>query len=137
MIKAGNYQAKAVKVELGLDKKDRASFRVNFQIVGGEFNGQNVQYSGLFTDKATRYTKHAMLALGWKGVTSATAVDDVTKAEKTVPIEVEIASWEGREWPSVRNVGESLAAPLKPLNSGDLKDVDKWLAQAGGDDIPF
>lgn len=137
MIKAGNYQAKALTAELGLDKKDRASFRVTFQIVGGEFDGQKVQYSGLFTDKATRYTKHAMLALGWKGVNAATAVEDVLAAKKTVPIEVEIASWEGREWASVRNVGESLAAPLKPLAGNDLKDVNTWLAQAGGDEIPF
>jgi hypothetical protein len=144
----GNFQAKAVSAELGTNKKGAPELRVEFEIVEGPSAGRRVPYSGLFGEKSTKYTKQAMLALGWQGKGVSTAADDIMKAVKVVPIEVQIARWENpdtgkvSEWSTVRNVGR-FKEPLKPLAGSDLKDVDKWLADAGDvggeakSDIPF
>ena len=67
--------------------------------------------------------------------------DDVTKAAKVVPFKVEIARWQKddgsvKEWSTVRSIGRS-AQPLAPLDKSKVADVNKWFAEAGGDEIPF
>ena len=139
----GNFQAKPVTVEFGTNKKGAAELAIEFEITEGPNAGRKVGYSGLFGEKSAKYTKQAMIALGWAGKDAATAVADITKAAKVVPIEVTIARWENptsgkvSEWSTVRNVGR-FKEPLKPLASNDLRDVNQWLKEAGGDDsIPF
>lgn len=139
----GNFQAKAVSAEFGINKKGAPELAVEFEIVDGPSAGRKVSYSGLFGEKSAKYTKQAMLALGWQGKDAATAVADILKAPKVVPIEVQIARWENpstgktSEWSTVRNVGR-YKEPLKPIDGRGLGEVNQWLAEAGGDDqIPF
>lgn len=132
----GNFQAKPVSAELGTNKKGAPELRVEFEIVEGANAGRKVSYSGLFNEKSTKYTKQAMLAMGWQGKDANTAVADILKSAKVVPIEVQIARWENpdtgkvSEWSAVRNVGR-FREPLKPLASNDVKDVNQWLADVG------
>lgn len=141
----GNFTARATKAELGRNKKNLPEFKVEMEIVGGEHAGRKLTYSGIFTAKAVKYTKRALVELGWSGKDIATAPGEVLKDPKVVPIEVTIASWtnpdtgELREWSTIRNVG-TYSAPLEPLTPSDFKDVNSWLADAGGDadgSIPF
>lgn len=145
----GDFQAKATSAELGTNKKGAAELRVDFEITEGPNAGRKVSYSGLFGEKSAKYTKSAMVALGWQGKDASTVAADIMKAAKVVPIEVQIARWENpdtgklSEWSAVRNVGR-FKEPLKPLAGSDLKDVNKWLAEvgdmggSGGDDAaPF
>lgn len=145
----GNFQAKPVTAELGTNKKGAPELRVEFEITEGPSAGRKVSYSGLFNEKSTKYTKQAMLAMGWQGKDATTATADILKAAKVVPIEVQIARWENpdtgkvSEWSAVRNVGR-FREPLKPLAGSDVKDVNAWLAEVGdvgtadgGDKIPF
>lgn len=147
----GNFQAKPTRVELGINKKGVAELSVEFEIADGPNAGRKVPYSGLFNEKSTKYTKAAMLAMGWQGKDARTAVDDIMKATKVVPIEVQIANWTNpdtgktSEWSTVRNVGR-FKEPLKPLDSGTAKDVNQWLSDAGDvgapspanrEDLPF
>lgn len=139
----GNFQAKPVTAELGINKKGAPELSVEFEIADGPSAGRKVAYSGLFGEKSTKYTKQAMLAMGWQGKDVKTAVDDILGQKKVVPIEVQIARWENpqtgkvSEWSTVRNVGR-FKEPLKPLGGSDLKDVNQWLEEAGGaNDIPF
>lgn len=139
----GNFQAKPVSAEFGTNKRGAAELAIEFEIVDGLSAGRKVAYSGLFGEKSAKYTKQAMIALGWSGKDAATAVADIMGAAKVVPIEVQIARWENpttgkvSEWSTVRNVGR-FKEPLKPLAGNDLKDVNQWLKEAGGDDsIPF
>lgn len=137
----GNFMGKVSKAELGTNKKGQPEFKVDFEIVGGDHNGRHLPYSGIFTEKAVKYTRAAMLELGWAGKDATTAVADIVAAAKVVPIEVTIAEWtnpdtrELRQWSTVRNVG-TYSAPLAPLEASALKDVNGWLA-AAGDSIPF
>lgn len=147
----GIFQAKPVSAELGANKKGAPELRIEFEITEGQYAGRRVSYSGLFTEKSTRYTKQAMLALGWQGKDARTAPSDIMWAAKVVPIDVQIVRWEnpdtGRvsEWSAVRNVGR-FREPLKPLANRDLADVNQWLNEAGdvgggepqgNSDIPF
>ena len=144
----GNFQAKASKAEFGINKKGVAELSVEFEITEGPNAGRKVNYSGLFNEKSTKYTKAAMVALGWAGKDASTVVGDIMKAAKVVPIEVQIVRWENpetgkvSEWSAVRNVGR-FKEPLKPIESRDLKDVNQWLTDAGdvgtadGDKVPF
>lgn len=138
----GNFMGKAVKAELGVNKKGQPEFKVEFEIVGGEHAGRRLPYSGLFTEKAVKYTRRAMVELGWAGGDASTIVKDVTAAAKVVAIEITVANWknpetgEVREWSTVRNVG-TYSAPLEPLDASKLKDVNSWLADASGEGLPF
>lgn len=147
----GNFQGKATRCELGTNKKGQPELRMEFSIESdGEHKGKRVPYSGLFTEKGIKYTKHAMLTLGWHGKDVATAPADIMAAAnggKVVPLEVTIARWENdgkvREWSTVRSVGR-LVEPLKPIDKSTTGDLNAWLAQAGtsevaddGGDIPF
>jgi hypothetical protein len=143
----GNFIAKPVNVELGNNKKGAPELRVEFEIADGPHAGRKVNYSGLFNEKSTKYTKAAMVALGWQGKDARTIADDAMRAPRPVPIEVQIVRWENpdngkvREWSAVRNVGR-FSEPLKPLGSSDVKDINQWLAEVGDvgksdSDIPF
>lgn len=143
----GNFQAKPVTAEFGLNKKGVPELSIEFEITEGSYAGRRIPYSGLFNEKSTKYTKQAMLVLGWQGKDVQTVAADVMKAPKVVPIEVQIARWENpntgkvNEWSTVRNVGR-FKEPLKPLAGGDVKDVNQWLAEAGDvgtaeEKIPF
>lgn len=143
----GSFQGKPAKYEFGLGKKG-PEVRIDFIIVGGEHANTKVPYNGNFGAKGVKYTKRALLALGWQGKDINTAEADIMTSPKTVPIEIEIARWEKddgtvKEWSTVRSVG-NFGEPLKPADNSTLKDVNQWLSEVAdekpqGDDgaIPF
>jgi hypothetical protein len=148
----GNFAGKAVKVDLNKNKKGQPELKIDFEIVDGANAGRRLPYSGLFTDKAIKYTRRAMVELGWDGKSLPTdpkaAQEHLAKqilgAAKVVPIEVTIANWtnpetkELREWSTVRNVG-TYQPPIVPPDKSDLVDMNHWLSEAakGEDEIPF
>jgi len=146
----GNFNARCTEFQLGTKRDGRPVVRATMTIVGGEHDGQRVAYEGNFSEKAVRWTRRNLTTLGWKGKTILTAKDDILSADLTVPIEVEIAKWEDpstgklREWSAVRRIGEG-GGELKPIESEQLRDVNRWLAEADEgspaaaveDDIPF
>lgn len=130
-----------VKFELGNGKKG-PEVRIEAIIVGGEHDGRKIPYSGNFSTKGVKYTKRSLMELGWQGKTIETAEKDIMTSPKTVQAQVEIARWENpetgklSEWSTVRSFG-TYVEPLKPLASSELKDVNQWLAEVGGDELPF
>jgi hypothetical protein len=131
----GTFNGKAIDFELGFNKKSQPEVRIQFEIADGPHAGKRVPYSGNFSDKAVRYTKMDLLALGWVGKDIQTAKGDVLGLAKVVSIQVEVASYtfpdsgKTREWSTVRSVGR-VADPLKPLDGSTMKDVNSWLASA-------
>lgn len=148
----GNFIGKAVKVDLNKNKKKQPELKIEFEITDGPNAGRRLPYSGLYTDKAVKYTRRAMLELGWDGKSLPTdpkeaqahLAKQILGAGKAVPIEVTVANWtnpetnELREWSTVRNVG-TYVAPIVPPDRSDLVDMNQWLADAakGEDEIPF
>lgn len=138
----GNFSGKAVKADLSTNKKGQVELKIDFEIVGGEHNGRRLPYSGLFTEKAIKYTKRAMIELGASGKDAAAAPAEIMAAAKVVPIEVTVASWKKddgsvSEWSTVRNVG-TYQPPIVPPDRSQISDVNKWLAEADTDStIPF
>jgi hypothetical protein len=146
----GNFTGKAVKVDLNKNKKGQAELKIEVEITAGEHAGRRLPYSGLFTDKALKYTRRAMIELGWDGkplptdpkAAQASISAQILGAAKVVPIEVTVASWESpdglREWSTVRNIG-TYVAPIVPPEKSDIVDINKWLAEAGAEEgpVPF
>lgn len=143
----GSFQGKPTKYEFGIGKRG-AEVRIDFAIVGGDHANTKVPYNGNFTAKGVKYTKRALIALGWTGKDIKTAEADIMTSPRTVPIEIEIATWKKddgtvKEWSTVRSVG-NFGEPLKPADASTLGDVNQWLAEVEdekptGDDsaIPF
>lgn len=135
-IPEGNYQGQVASFEFGVDSKGAPSVRIQMKVADGQYAGQTAQFKNGFGAKAVKYTKSALLALGWAGKDIATAKDDIAHAAKTVPMQIVIAEWEGRQWSSVRSIG-AFGDPLKAADNATLKDVNGWLASVGTDDSPF
>ena len=143
----GEFKAKAVELDLGMNNKGAPEVRVTMEILDGQHAGSRVPYSGKFGEKAIKWTKMDLVALGWGGKNIDTLRDDVMRAPRIVPIKVEIASYvypdtgKKREWTSVRAIGErgGTSEPLKPLDKQAAIDVQKWLTEDSGghSDIPF
>ncbi len=124
---------RAVGPEVGA-KNGKPIIRIEMEIAEGDLKGRRVTFEGQLGEKNIPFTKRAMLAVGWKGKSVSTFVDDVKAADLTVPFKVEIASWQptdGRplqQWSSVRSIGTG-AKPLDALDKDKVKDVDKWFAE--------
>ena len=143
----GDFRGKAVKAEFGTDKGGKPSVRVTIEITEGERAGTQVNYSGSFKPESIRYTKRDLIALGWKGKSMSTFVQDVMSDVKTVPFKTRIARYENREtgkvseWTSVGSIGYE-APPLAAATNQITKNVDQWFAEAddaqsgGGSDEP-
>jgi hypothetical protein len=137
---SGDFIGKAVKQEFGGDGKGRPKVFVSMEVTEGDRKGMRFPYEGKLSPEGIKWTKRDMIALGWKpgrdGKYDAnTFVDDVTKANVTVPFTVEVARWvkdDGtvKEWSTVRSIGQS-AAPLVPLEKDKVADVNSWFAEAG------
>jgi hypothetical protein len=127
--------AKCVNAEIG-NRKGKTKVRMEWEIVEGPHTGKRASYDGKLDADNIKFTKRDMVAAGWQGKTSATFVDDVTKAAKPITIDVEIAthvyedSGKRSEWSAVRRIGRS-AEPLEALDAQQLAKVDSWFAEAG------
>lgn len=144
-IPEGNYQGTPTSYEFGTDGKGAAVVRIVMKVAEGPYAGQTAQFKNGFGEKAVKYTKRALVALGWKGKDINTAKDDIMTSPKTVPMQIVIAEYEDRKWSSVRSIG-AFGEALKPVDATTAKDVNQWLAEvpddqpaSGGDRdrIPF
>lgn len=131
-IPEGTYQGQPTSYEFGLDGKGAATIRITMKVADGPYAGQTAQFKNGFGEKAVKYTKRALVALGWQGKNIDTAKDDIMKSPKTVPMQIVIAEYEGRQWSSVRSIG-AFGDPLKQADQSTLKDVNQWLAEVPDD----
>ena len=143
----GNCNGKAIDVEIGNDRNGKPRVRWNMLVVGGPHDGKVANYSGKLDADNIKFTKLAMVAIGWQGKDVRTFVDDVARAAKTVPFTAEIATFKrdnGKEssWTSARSIGFSVA-PLSQLDNATANEVNGWFAEVPDEgkkpdsDIPF
>jgi hypothetical protein len=138
---SGDFTGRATRAEFGEDKSGRPKIRITMQVGDGQPHaGKTAAYDGKLDEKNVRFTKAAMVAVGWQGKDVRTFVDDVAKAQLVVPFTVEVARFERddgsvSEWSAVRRIGSG--SPLATPSKETVSDVNKWLADAGGEDIPF
>ena len=138
---------KAVNVELGLDKNDRPRVRWEMEVTEGEHKGKRAKYSGKLDPDNIKWTKMAMVRIGWKGKDVKTFVADVKAAALVIPFDAEIASntyedtGKKSEWTSARIVGGG--QPLATPTDEKIKNMNDWFAEVGDvggaeeDKIPF
>lgn len=131
-IPEGSYQGQATSYEFGLDSRGAATVRITMKVTEGPYAGQTAQFKNGFGDKAVKYTKRALLALGWSGKDINSAKDEIEKAAKVVPMQIVIAKFEDREWSSVRSIG-AFGEPLRKADTSTTKDVNQWLAEVPDD----
>jgi hypothetical protein len=67
MIAPGKYMARAVEAELGYTSGDKAQVAVCFELIDGDYAGQQINWYGYFTDKTMPTTLKALRACGWEG----------------------------------------------------------------------
>jgi hypothetical protein len=115
-------------------------------VIEGEHKGKRASYSGKLDEQNIKWTKRDMIAIGWQGKDVRTFVEDVKKADRSLPFVAEIASFKRddgtvSEWTSAKMTG---AKPLAALGTDKVSDVNKWFAEAGDvgeqsekDSIPF
>ena len=87
----GDFVGRAVGPEGGA-KKGKPIVRIEMEITDGDLKGRRVTFEGKLDADNIPFTKRAMLAIGWKGKSVTTFLDDVKAAALTVPFRVEIAS---------------------------------------------
>lgn len=134
----GDFSGRVTKADYGTDKGGKPQIRVTLEITTeGERRGVQVQYSGNFKQESIKYTKRDMLALGWRGKTIGTFVDDVldaSEAGKVVPFQVRIAEWEDpntgklKRWLAAGSIGYE-APPLNAPTDDMTARVDSWFAE--------
>ncbi len=126
---SGHFEARAFKAEIGKVRDKPVTVRIEMEIVSeGEQKGRKLKYEGKLSTDRIKFTKQHMMAVGWQGKTSKTFADDVMKAALVVPVEVRIAEYEGRQWPSIDRIG-SYSAPLEALTADKFAEVDSWFAE--------
>ena len=137
-IPEGKYQGIAVGYEVGRNSKDAAVVKVTMKVADGPYAGQTAQFSNGFGEKAAKFTKRALRTLGWVGNDINTAKDQILTNPKPVPMEIQTARYEDREWTTVRSIGTG-GDGLKPLDTSMTKEVNKWLSEIPDEDsgLPF
>lgn len=131
---AGQFFGKPVDPQLGMSK-GKYKVRVEFEIVDeGPHKGKRARYDGKLDEENIKFTKRDMVSMGWQGKSASTFVEDVKRANKTMPITVEQASYtypdtgKTSTWAAVRLSG---GQPLAKLESEQLRNLDRWFAEAG------
>jgi hypothetical protein len=123
----GTCIGKPVSVEFGADNQGRPRVRWEMEVTQGPHKGKRARYSGKLDPENIKWTKRDMKAIGWKGVSSKTFLEDVAKANVEIEFEAQIASHDGREWTAAKMTG---ALPLAKLDERKLAEVDQWFAEA-------
>lgn len=140
----GDCVGKVANPQAGPDGQGKPRVRWDMIVTEGEHKGKRASYSGKLDPENIKYTKRDMRLVGWKGNDIRTFVDDVTKANLTIPFSAEIASntyqdtGKTSQWTSVRFVGAM--KPLGPLDDDTAHKVNQWFAEVpdgDGNDIPF
>jgi hypothetical protein len=131
----GDFVGKAVKVEYGEGKNGKPAIRVMMEILEGPRRGIQVPYDANFKQESIKYTMRDLMALGWKGKTVASLVDDVIGAALIVPFSVRIATYDNqetgktRQWNSVGSIG-NFAPLLAAPTTTTTRNVDSWFSES-------
>lgn len=134
----GSFMGKPVKGEIG-KRGGKMLVRIEMEVTEGDRKGRRAALEGKLDERSIKYTKMAMLAVGWQGKTSASFqadVDAFIASGKVIPFEVEIATYDPqdgskvRQWSAVRRIGAG-AQPLDAIEPDKVRDVDRWLSEAG------
>lgn len=77
IIPATKYTAQAVDGYLNRTKDGKERIVVKFAIVGGQYDGQAVDWAGFFTDKTFDRTIQSLRYCGWRGddISDLTGID--------------------------------------------------------------
>ena len=67
MIAIGKYNAKVTAISFGRASTGNEQIAIQFEILDGEFAGENIAYLGTFTENSIEYTTNALRAVGWLG----------------------------------------------------------------------
>ena len=143
----GDCKGKAVDVELGANGQGKPQVRWNMLVTEGPHEGKKASFSGKLDPDNIKWTKIAMIAIGWQGKDVRTFVEDVAKADRIVPFAAEIVTFtkdNGKvsQWTSAKSIGYQ-AKPLGALEKDKIADVNSWFDEVGdvggggNSDIPF
>jgi hypothetical protein len=106
MMNPGRYTARAVDAALGYTAGGKEQVAVAFQIIGGEHDGEALQWYGYFTEKTTERTIDSLRACGWTG-------DNIAQLDGISANEV------------------SLVVVHEADQNGDMQVRVKWVNRAG------
>jgi hypothetical protein len=134
----GQCKGRAVNIEVGYDKNGKARVRWEMEVTEGPHQGKRASYSGKLDEENIKFTKRDMIAIGWKGKTTRTLIEDTKAANLAVPFSAEIAT------NTYADSGKTSTAskPLAALDSDKQTEIDKWFEAAGDvggtdDALPF
>lgn len=129
----GSCVGRAVKQEVGADGQGKPRVKWEMEVIDGEHKGKRAQYSGKLDAENIKWTKRDMISIGWQGKDVRTFVDDVAKANLTIPFEAQIASYDNpstgksSQWTAAKMTG---ALPLAKLDNDKIENVNRWFSEA-------
>lgn len=89
MLKAGTYNAKGVRAQLGLTQNGKEQVAVELAIIDeGDCFGQRITWYGYFTERTTERTLDSLRHLGWAG-DDLFNLDGVDQNEVSIVVEEE------------------------------------------------
>lgn len=102
-IPGNTYTAQAVDGYLSHTKDGKEQIVVKFAIVGGQFDGQAVDWTGFFTEKTFDRTIQSLRYCGWRGddISDLTGID-----ANEVEIVVQHNEYNGKVYPRVAWVNQ-------------------------------
>jgi hypothetical protein len=103
LLPATTYTAQAVDGYLSYTKDGKEQIVVKFAIVGGQYDGQTVTWTGYFTDKTFDRTIQSLRYCGWRGED----IDDLTGIDAhEVEIVVDHNTYDGKTFARVSWVNQ-------------------------------
>lgn len=103
LLPEAKYTAQAVDGYLSHTKDGKEQITVKFAIVGGQYDGQSVDWTGFFTDKTFDRTIQSLRYCGWQGddIADLTGIDT-----NEVEIVVQHNEYNGKVYPRVAWVNQ-------------------------------
>lgn len=137
MIKPGSYSGRAVEYKWGKSSKGTHQVAVEFEILGGEFQGQRVPWYGYFTKDTWERTCKQLRLCGWTG----TDLHNLGKLENEVQVVVEHNSYENdagetKTFARVAWVNRSGIYLPDPMSDDELRKFSAGMKQRVKDRIP-
>lgn len=102
MIPEGSYTAVALEHRWGKTSTSKHQLAIQFEIVGGEYEGNKLVWYGYFTDRAVERTLQSLRYCGWVGHDLA----DLGALDKQVQIVVEHDTYNGNTRAKIAWVNE-------------------------------
>jgi len=114
MLAAGDYRARAVKVQLGKAKSGNEQIGVEFELL--DFNGQRIGWYGSFSEAAFDITMKGLTAAGFRGAD----LSDAAWIEKAPEVILVVAheEWEGKTRAKVKFVNSLGGVNMKEAITG-------------------